>query len=375
MVAVGTAPGLGPYGTVDMAGNVKEWVWNEQTGTAKRYILGGAWNDPDYQFLYPDSRSPFDRSDTNGFRCVSYGDGPAPPVALAVPVAPDARDYATARPVADDAYRIYADQYSYDRAPFDVRVESTDDTSPSWRHEVVSMATVYGSERMPIHLYLPKNVKPPYEAVLFFPGALAIGAENSANLQLNTFGIDFIVLSGRALVYPVYKYTYGRSDPRTTSSWPEPTRAYTTWVQQLVGDARRSLDYLETRPDIDAARLAYYGLSWGAQLGPVIMALDPRLKAGVLLMGGLKSGQSAPEVDAFNFAPRVRTPVLMLNGDQDRIFPLQTSQRPLFQGLGTPGADKKHVLYPGGHEIFATQRSQIVQEVVGWLDRYVGRVH
>ncbi len=214
------------------------------------------------------------------------------------------------------------------------------------------MAAVYGGERMPVHLYLPKNVKPPYEAVLFFPGALAIGAENSANLQLNTFGIDFIVLSGRALVYPVYKYTYGRSDPRATSSWPEPTRAYTTWVQQLVGDARRSLDYLETRPDIDAARLAYYGLSWGAQLGPIIMALDPRLKAGVLLIGGLFSGKPAPEVDSFNFAPRVRIPVLMLNGDQDHIFPLQTSQRPLFQRLGTPSADKKHELYPGGHEIF-----------------------
>ena len=35
---------------------------------------------------------------------------------------------------------------------------------------------------------------------------------------------------------------------------------------------------------------------------------------------------------------------------------------PLFEGLGTPSADKKHVLYPGGHEIFVTQRSRIVQE-------------
>ena len=130
--------------------------------------------------------------------------------------------------------------------------------------------------------------------MLFFPGALAIGADNSANLQLNTFGIDFIVLSGRALVYPVYKYTYGRR-PTDHVVMAPPTRAYTTWVQQLVGDARRSLDYLETRPDIDAARLAFYGLSWGGQLGPIIMALDPRIKAGVLLMGGLKSGQSAPE--------------------------------------------------------------------------------
>jgi hypothetical protein len=44
------------------------------------------------------------------------------------------------------------------------------------------------------------------------------------------------------------------------------------------------------------------------------------------------------------------------------------------QALGTPAADKRHQLYPGGHEIFATQRSQIIQEVVGWLDRYLGRV-
>jgi eukaryotic-like serine/threonine-protein kinase len=373
-VRVGTAPGLGPYGTVDMAGNVKEWVWNEQAGTGNRYILGGAWNDPDYQFLYSDSRSPFDRSDTNGFRCVAYGDGPAPPASLAAPIALPAVDYATRQPVADAVYRIYADQYSYDRTPFDPRVESTDDASPHWRHEVVNIATVYGGERMPVHLYLPKNVKPPYQAVLFFPGSLAIGAKSTTDLQLNTFGIDFIIMSGRALVYPVYQYTYGRTDARVAAAVVPQTRANTTWVQQLVSDARRALDYVETRPDIDATRMAYYGLSWGGRLGPITMALDPRIKAGVLLMGGLASNKQAPEVDPFNFAPRVRVPVLMLNGEQDFIFPLQTSQQPLFQGLGTPSADKKHVLYPGGHEIFVTQHSQIVQEVVGWLDRYVGRV-
>ena len=373
-VAVGTAPGLGPYGTVDMAGNVKEWVWNEQAGTGKRYILGGAWNDPDYQFLYSDSRSPFDRSDTNGFRCMAYGGGPAPPASLAAPIAPPVRDYATERPVADDVYRIYADQYSYDRTPFDVRVESTDDASPHWRHEVVNIATVYGGERMPVHLYLPKNVKPPYQTVLFFPGTLAIGAESTADLQLNTFGIDFIIMSGRALVYPVYQFTYGRTDARIAAAAVPQTRANTTWIQQLVNDARRALDYVETRPDIDAARLSYYGLSWGGRIGPITLALDPRIKAGVLLMGGLAANKSAPEADPFTFAPRVRIPILMLNGDQDFIFPLQTSQQPLFEALGTPSADKKHVLYPGGHEIFVTQRSQIVQEVVGWLDRYVGRV-
>ena len=181
-------------------------------------------------------------------------------------------------------------------------------------------------------------------------------------------------MSGRAVAYPVYKFTHERHDPKVTSSWPEPTRAYKTWMQQVVSDGRRTLDYLETRSDVDGARLAYYGVSWGARLGPLTIALDSRLKAGVLILGGLGSGKPPPEVDPFNFAPRVRVPMLMLNGDQDFIFPVQTAQRPLFELFSTPAADKRHVLYPGGHDIIATRRSQVIQEVVGWLDRYLGRV-
>ncbi|MGE5833679.1 MAG: alpha/beta hydrolase family protein, partial [Acidobacteriota bacterium] len=60
--------------------------------------------------------------------------------------------------------------------------------------------------------------------------------------------------------------------------------------------------------------------------------------------------------------------------DEDFIFPVDTTQRPFFEGLGTTPSDKKHVLYPGGHEIFATKHSQLVQEVVAWLDKYLGRV-
>ena len=371
---IGVPRGLGPYGTYDMAGNVKEWVWNQQAGADRHYILGGAWNDPDYQFLYSDSRSAFDRSDTNGFRCLTYANDAAPPASLAGPIAQPSRDYATEQPVGDAAYQIYVDQYAYDRTPFEARVEATHDDSPHWRHELVTIAAAYGGERLPIHLYLPKNVKAPYQTVLYFPGSGAIRAKSSAPLVSDPAGTDFVIMSGRALAFPVYKNTYERGDPRVTSSWPEATRAYATWVQQLVTDARRTLDYLETRPDVDRGRLAYYGTSWGGRLGPITIALDSRLKAGVLLMGGLGSGTPAPEADSFNFAPRVRVPILMLNGDQDFIFPLQTSQQPLFQALGTPAADKRHVLYPGGHEIFATQRSQVIQEVVSWLDRYLGRV-
>jgi dienelactone hydrolase len=364
--------GLGPHGTVDMAGNVKEWVWND-TGSGKRYLLGGAWNEPDYTFLYSDSRDPFERSDITGFRCMKDGEK-ASPVALAAPIAPPSRNYAAETPVTDAVYRIYAEQYVYDRTPLEQRVEQTADEKPAWRHEVVSIAAAYGGERVPVHLFLPKNVKPPFQTVLFFPGSSVIRSRTSADLAVEAGRVDYVVLSGRALAFPIYKHTFERGDPKVTSSWAVPTRAYTTWMQQVVMDARRTLDYLETRSDIDKSRLAYFGLSWGARLAPFSLALDSRLKTGILLMGGLSSTAPAPEADPFNFLPRVRVPILMLNGDEDFIFPLQTLQRPLFEGLGTPAADKRHVTYPGGHEIGATKRSQIIQEVVGWLDRYLGRV-
>jgi hypothetical protein len=45
----------------------------------------------------------------------------------------------------------------------------------------------------------------------------------------------------------------------------------------------------------------------------------------------------------------LRTPVLMLNGGEDFIFPIESSQRPLFRLLGSPAADKRPELYDGGH--------------------------
>ena len=54
-----------------MAGNVKEWAWNEAE-PGKRYVLGGAWDEPEYLFADRDAQSPFLRAANIGFRCVKY---------------------------------------------------------------------------------------------------------------------------------------------------------------------------------------------------------------------------------------------------------------------------------------------------------------
>lgn len=54
---------------------------------------------------------------------------------------------------------------------------------------------------------------------------------------------------------------------------------------QSVVDVRRAYDLLASRPDVDAERLGFVGHSWGASLGAVIAAVDPRPAALVLLSG------------------------------------------------------------------------------------------
>jgi hypothetical protein len=53
------------------------------------------------------------------------------------------------------------------------------------------------------------------------------------------------------------------------------------------------------------------------------------------------------------------------------IFPLETSQIPMFRLLGAADTDKRHVVLEGGHVAF---NQDVIREVLGWLDRYLGPV-
>ena len=137
-------------------------------------------------------------------------------------------------------------------------------------------------------------------------------------------------------------------------------------------DFRRSIDYLEIRPDIEMSKLAFGPVSRGAGVAPFLLALEPRIRTAVLVSGG-SWFKVAPEVDPWNYAPHVTLPVLMINGRSDFTFPLESSQLPLLHALGTPAKDKKHVLLDGGHATPVAQ-PDLIKAYLDWLDQYLGPV-
>jgi len=103
-----------------------------------------------------------------------------------------------------------------------------------------------------------------------------------------------------------------------------------------------------------------------------VVALESRLKAAILLTGGFPSDIQPPEIEPLNFLPRIKMPVLMLGGRYDFVYPVETSQVPLFRLLGTSTEHKKYVLYEGSGHV--PPRIELIREVLDWLDRYLGPV-
>ncbi|HEX2758769.1 MAG TPA: hypothetical protein VHP60_09765, partial [Thermoanaerobaculia bacterium] len=207
---------------------------------------------------------------------------------------------------------------------------------------------------------------PPYQTVVYFPGS---GAMHADKFTLSPYA-DFIPKSGRALMAPIYKSTFERRDD-LKSDYPEPTAFWRDHNVAWSKDLGRSIDYLETRKDIDRGNLAYLGLSWGSAVAPIVLAVESRFKTAILESGGLEFQRALPEADQINFVSRVKIPVLMLNGRYDHFFPVESSQLPLFRLLGTPAKDKKHVIYESGH---APPRKDFIRESLDWLDKYLGPV-
>jgi predicted esterase len=340
---------LSGHGTMDMAGNAKEWCWNEGRD-GKRFTMGGGFGEPLYNFQFTDAQSPWRRGVNFGFRCVRL-DSPPPPLAAAR-IAVTSREYLKEKPASDAVFKAYRGLYAYDKAALNARVDETE-TTELWTRQRVSFDAAYGGERMIADVFLPRNAAPPYQVVAVFPAATGFFRPTLMASDID-YALDFIFKSGRGLVFPIYKGMYERRDGLKAGG--KPPGVFRDHVIMMSKDLGRSLDYLQTRADIDSAKVAYLGFSFGGSVAPVMLGVEKRFKAAILSSGGVQLRHDLPEADPLNFLGHVTIPVLMLNGRYDEDFPLESSQIPFFRLLGTPARDKKHVIYETGTAISRTEK-------------------
>ena len=364
---VGTNNAMNTTGVYDLVGNVREWCWNE-TDNQTRCTGGGAWTDAFFHSGWIIPKSPWDRDPTLGFRLVKTFDTEERLARLKERVEPPfRRDYRDENPASAADVEVYKRFYAYDPIPLNAEVVRSKHFE-HWTRNRVEFDLPYG-ERGGAILYVPNGFDPPFSPVIYWGGSGILNTRSEEDeWYLHYF--DFLVRSGRIVALPIFKGTYDRDVPESDPSMVKGSIAFrdtrVRWVQELS----RTIDYLESRDDIESDSIDYLGHSWGSALAPIVLAVEDRINAAVLHVGGLwVYGKEEPEAEPFNFVNLVHTPTLMLNGRYDIVFPFESSQLPMFALLGTPTEHKRHHVVPASHRV---PREVYVREILDWFDRYDG---
>jgi hypothetical protein len=86
----------------------------------------------------------------------------------------------------------------------------------------------------------------------------------------------------------------------------------------------------------------------------------------VVVVAGLDTIVTQPEVDPFNFLPRVTPPTRMINLTADYFYPLETSALPFYELLGAKPKDMV-LMERAGHYV---PRNRVITETLDWFDRF-----
>ena len=356
--------GEGAYGTFDMAGNAKEWVWNIFGG--RGLTLGGAFDEPTYLASQTAPEPRMNRSLKNGFRTVRlinprdlnpFGD----PIETQAP-----RDLSYYKPMSEEVFNVYARSYQVSSSRPKHTEVYIDDSHPVWIKEKISLDVGYNNETMDVLIFKPKNSFGPSSPVIIHPGANYYTTPPEIDdVNPGEFSLDFLIKSGKTLVWPAWKGSLNRM-PENRSSNEDTLRQFRSQFIAWVDDTDKTLDYLETRSDIDSNNIFYLGMSYGALFNTHTLLFEDRYKGAILYVGGAFPTYP-PLVDGINHLPRIKTPFLMLNGEQDYLVP-KSAANFFFQSTGTPSENKKIIFYDSGH--WPLPRNQMIKETLSFIDQY-----
>ena len=253
-------------------------------------------------------------------------------------------------------------------------------------------------------LYRPNNPGH-YPAILFQSGHTQEGKPEPQRAAANLALKGFVVLAPDPIGQGEREQSYDPQLSGALGGWSVPEHVQAGAQSLLVGesvgrffiwDAKRGLDYLASRPDVDPSRLGAAGCSGGGALTTFIAALDPRVKAVVpacypnsyqLLFAGPDpdTEMTFPEflahgLDVADFVEVTSpTPWLIQATEQDYFTPAGT--RLVYEEArhwyGIYGAENKIAFFvgPGPHGTPLVSREALYQWMIRWLKDGQGDFH
>ena len=182
-------------------------------------------------------------------------------------------------PVSDEVFASILAMGAYDPGPLDATVDARDESPEHWIVETVSFTAAYGDERVPAYL-------PPAEERL----AAVPGGALRATRERQPPAVARRPAAGRQSVRaPLRAQRPRRPLPRQERHLRPPACSTRPGCRrEAVSDLNRSIDYLESRSDIDGDRIAYFAVS---SISGAYFARPgfERIKALVMVAAGIPS--------------------------------------------------------------------------------------
>ncbi len=235
---------------------------------------------------------------------------------------------------------------------------------------------------------LPAEGNGPFPAILHLPG---YKSEPALRRDWGVKGVAVLSVAVRGKLPSSTEFNPGYPGLLTSGVEDRDTYSY----KGVISDCMRGVDFLLSRPEIDAERIYCCGSSQGGGLTLITSALRPEIKAGVAgypflccypeSMRMLRSypynelscyQRAYPEktaqmlgtlryFDAVNFAPRIKCPMVVGIAMEDEVCPPETS----YAAYRLLGSERELWLFPesghgNAHEYPARERA--------WLEERIG---
>ena len=380
-VARTTSPGPGKvdddtamstWGSVNMIGNVQEWTTTRDGDS--RLTLGTSFAGPQWQYALATASLPGARLPDQGFRLALYDDEvPDPQLMLsgAVPRIPG--------PTRDE-FADYMEGFAY--APGSISPAAAEQVSVTeeqdWIRERYVITSEALSDALPVLVFRPRESAGQLQPVIFLPpGDSYQRSFPSADIDITRYRIDFVVRSGRALVWPIIAGTHERQLPRNR---PRPNNLAERWLN-VKRDRRNEIgaviDFLEFSDAYAGDKVALLAASFGATfVSPHILVAEERIRTAVMMsatLAGVDTNVFPDIVNPNTYWPKVGQPILLLNGRYDISTHQLESREALLETIGTAAEDKRGIVYDSSHWPLPPHR--VEKDVTEWLDEYLGPVN